>query len=210
MSKLSGQVSQIKRKKERVKFDPSTSQTMISFFVSHVPYHWYIFFLEIRYWPWWNETSGGDNTECISIRIECGKWWIPSCELLFVMPMKSSTNNYRILMNDAVSMSWWLLKYCDVSRMRLLKECSGILASFRRAYITPHAISEAAQNKGVDLHHSICRQFGTTRLILSIYLVVSKDGSTYPKFHASCSFTCRRQNPSLMSISTKRNGWLGL
>ena len=47
-------------------------------------------------------------------------------------------------------------------------------------------------------------------LILSISLVGVKYRVAYPKLHASCLFTCRRQILSLMSRLEKRNGCLGL
>ena len=95
--------------------------------------------------------------ECIPIIIAREKWRRWFYELLFVMPMKSSTNNSRRFMNDAVPVSWWLVKYCDVSSILLLKGCYGRLTHCRRASITYHAVSEAAKKKGGYSYHPICR-----------------------------------------------------
>ena len=113
-------------------------------------------------------------------------------------------------MNDAVAVSWWMVEYCVLSSMQLLKGWSGRLTYSRRSSITSCAVSEATQRKGGDLHHTIYRQLGTTMLISSIYLVRAKDGSTDMKFNASCSFNCRRKNLSLIPSLAKRNGWLVL
>ena len=89
-------------------------------------------------------------------------------------------------MNDALDVSRCLVECCAVSCMRLLKGYSGRLTSCRSTSITSHAISEAEQDTGEYLHHHICRQFGTTMLISSNYLVDTKDRRAYPKFHVSC------------------------
>ena len=87
---------------------------------------------------------------------------------------------------------------------------SGRLTYCRRASITSCAISEATKKRRKYSQNPICRQSGTNMLISSIYLVNVKDGSMYIIFHASCFFTCRRQNPSLMYKLSKQNDWLRL
>ena len=113
-------------------------------------------------------------------------------------------------MNDDVSMIEWMVESCDVSSIKLMKGFSGTLNSCRRSSITSHDVSEVKHKKGGDLHHPVCKQFYTTMLISSIYLVGAKDGSTYMKFHEYFLLTCRRPKPSLMLRSEKRNGRLVL
>ena len=146
-------------------------------------------------------------TPIIIARVECRRWY---CALLFVISMKSSTNNSRRLMNNSVVIRQWLVESCAVSSMRFLKWFSGRLNYCRTSSITSLALSEAAQKKVRYLHQPICRQLGTTMLIYSSYLVRVKYGSTYKKFNASCLFICGLQKPSLMSRLAKRSGWLGL